>query len=274
MTIQAALHQGSRLLEEAPVHSPRLTAEVLLCHTLGCERSWLYGHSEEELSESSAARYHAYLRQRLEGTPTQYITGQQEFFGRAFRVTPDVLIPRPETEHVVEKALAVGGGAVRMVDVGCGSGILAVTLRLESRAEVWATDVSLAALAVAAGNARRLGAEIRIVACDLASALADRSVGLVVSNPPYIPLGDLETLPREVRDHEPPAALFAGETGLEVYERLIADAARVLRPDGWLVVELGAGERVRRMLGPVWRDFEVTPDLAGIPRVLAARYAP
>jgi release factor glutamine methyltransferase len=275
MTVQTALQQGSRLLEEAGVAVPRLTAEVLLSYALGRERSYLYGHPEEELSDRVRVHFGRYLHERLQGKPTQYITMRQEFYGREFMVTPDVLIPRPETEHVVEAALALVEGARRIVDVGCGSGAIAVTLSLEMEAEVWGTDVSTAALAVAAANARRLGAPVRFVACDLASAFGAGTMDLVVSNPPYVALADEPGLQREVRDYEPRLALFAGETGLEVYARLVAEAERVLRPGGALVVELGfrSCERVRAMLGPAWQDVQVRPDLAGIPRVLAARLA-
>jgi release factor glutamine methyltransferase len=275
MTIQTALRQGRRLLEEASIPAPRLTAEVLLGHALGRERPYLYSHPEEELTDLAQASYARYLRERLQGKPTQYITERQEFYGRRFLVTPNVLIPRPETEHVIETALAAAAGARRVVDVGCGSGAIAVTLGLEMQADIWATDVSSAALAVAASNARQLGAQVHFVACDLASALAAGSMDLLVSNPPYVPLRDAPGLQREVRDYEPHVALFAGETGLEIYERLVKEAARVLRPGGALVLELGfkTSDPVRGMLGPLWREVRVVPDLAGIPRVLAARLA-
>jgi release factor glutamine methyltransferase len=273
MTLQQALLQGTKLLEEAGIAAPRLTSEVLLAHALGQERPFLYAHSERELREVEWIHYGRYLHERLNGKPTQYITGRQEFYGREFRVTPDVLIPRPETEFVVETALDVGRGARRIVDVGCGSGAIAVTLQIETGALVLGTDISAAALAVAAENGRRLGARIEWVRCDLISAIAAASVDMIVSNPPYVPLGDRAGLQREVRDYEPEVALFAGPTGFEIYEKLVADAARVLRPGGWLVLELGytSRDRVTAMLGAGWRDLRVVPDLAGIPRVLAGR---
>jgi len=275
MRIQTALQQAASLLEEAGIIAPRLTAEVLLCHVLGRERSYLYGHPEETLSETAWLHYGRHLHQRLQGKPTQYITGRQEFFGRPFLVTPAVLIPRPETEHVVETALRVGRGARRILDVGCGSGALAVTLSVESRAEVVATDISTAALHVAAENARRLGAGVQFIACDLASALAPGSVDLLVSNPPYVPQGAADGLQREIREWEPPIAVFAGPTGLEIYQGLIREAARVLRPGGVVVFELGFKclDGVRIMLEGGWRDIVVEDDLAGIPRVITARIA-
>jgi len=274
MTLQQALLQGTKLLEEGSIAAPRLTAEVLLCHALRCERSFLYAHGERELREVEWIHYGRYLHERLNGKPTQYITGRQEFYGREFRVTPDVLIPRHETELVVETALKLG--ARRIVDVGCGSGAIAVTLLLEMQAEVYGTDISAAALVVAADNARRMGAAVEFVQCDLLAGFADASMDMIVSNPPYVPLGDRAGLQREVRDYEPEAALFAGPTGFEIYQKLVDDAPRVLHRDGWLVMELGYNgrDRVTAMLREGWRDVQVVPDLAGIPRVLAARREP
>jgi release factor glutamine methyltransferase len=273
MTVQAALLQGTKLLEEGGIAAPRLTGEVMLAHALRRDRTYLYGHPEHELSETEWIHYGRYLHERLGGKPTQYITGRQEFYGREFRVTKDVLIPRPETEHVVEAALELAGAARRILDVGAGSGALAVTLQLETKARVAATDISPAALRVAAENAGRLNAVVDFLACDLSAAIAGRTLDLVVSNPPYVPLSDAAGLQREVRDFEPQIAIFGGPTGFEIYERLIADAARVLVPGGWLLVELGFGasERVKSMLDGRWQDVTIRPDLAGIPRVLAAR---
>jgi release factor glutamine methyltransferase len=272
VTLGTALSQGARLLEEGGIAVPRLTAEVLLAHAAGCSREALYAHSERELKQVEWIHYGRYLHERLGGKPTQYITGRQEFYGREFRVSGDVLIPRPETEHVVEAALARARGAKRILDIGMGSGALAVTLALETGAAVWATDVSIAAARVAAQNAERLGARVHAVVCDTADAIGAASIDLVVSNPPYVPLGERAGLQREVRDWEPHVALFAGPTGFEMYERIVTAATRVLRPGGSLVMELGFGslEGVRGLLA-AWKDVEVTPDLAGIQRVIAAR---
>jgi release factor glutamine methyltransferase len=272
MDIRMALQQGQKLLEDERVAAPRLTAEVLLAHAIGCDRAWLYAHSDEELRELWWIHYGRYLHQRLGGVPTQYITGRQEFFGREFLVTPDVLIPRPETEHAVEAALERMAGIERVVDIGTGSGAIAVTLTLETAAQVWATDVSIAAVRIALGNARRLGADVRFTACDLGSALAPHAFDMVISNPPYVPARDAHNIQREVRDHEPPVALFGGEDGLDIYGRLVPESARLLRPGGWLVMELGfaAMDGVRAMLDG-WAEVDVRADLAGIPRVIVAR---
>ena len=273
MTVATALLQGTRLLEDGSVAAPRLTAEVLLAHALDRERPYLYAHPEESLSEVAWIHFGRYLHERLGGKPTQYITHRQEFYGRPFRVTSDVLIPRPETEHVVEAVLdKVAKGAI-VTDVGCGSGAIAVTLALESDATVYATDVSRGAIAVARENATWLGARVHFVHCDLAAPFAGRSLDMVVSNPPYVSNADGDGLQREVRDWEPRVALFAGPTGLEIYERLVVEAERVLKLGGHLIVELGyqALEPVKRMLGTRWSDLETRSDLAGLPRVFAAR---
>lgn len=272
MTVNTALQQGTELLEQAAIAAPRLTAEVLLAHALGRERAWLYAHSTDELTGLAWIHYGRYLHERLEGKPTQYITRRQEFYGREFQVTPDVLIPRPETEHAVEAALARLGGGERVADIGTGSGAIAVTLALEARVEMIATDISTAALRVAAANASRLGAGVRFVACDLGAALTARSFDMVVSNPPYVPARDATTTQREVRDWEPHVALFGGDDGLDVYRRLVPEAACLLRPGGWLVVEIAynAGEALREMLAG-WQEIEILADLAGLPRVAVAR---
>src|SRR5215471_4461835 len=186
MTLRTALLQGTQLFEEAAVPVPRLTAEVLLAHALHRNRTYLFAHPEHELSQLEWLHYGRYLHERLQGKPTQYITGRQEFYGREFRVTRDVLIPRPETEHVVETALRLAPRAARIIDVGTGAGILAITLRLETGAAVCATDISAAALSAAAENARRLEAQVSFIACDLLSPIAAASVDLIVSNPPYV----------------------------------------------------------------------------------------
>jgi release factor glutamine methyltransferase len=273
MNIQTALLQGVKLLEDGAIGVPRLTAEVLLVHALGRERPYLYAHPEEPLSEVAWLHYGRYLHERLKGKPTQYITGRQEFYGREFLVSPDVLIPRPETEHLIEAAMArIRPGDV-VLDVGAGSGAIGITLALETAGKVYATDISTPALRVASENARRLSAGVTLVAADLTSVFSDRSFNLVASNPPYVPQTDQPALQREVRDYEPAVALFGGPTGLDFYERLANEARRLLRPEGWLLLEVSynSEEPVREMLRSGWCEVTVGEDLAGLPRVLAAQ---
>jgi release factor glutamine methyltransferase len=276
MTILTALLQGTKLFEEDSVAAPRLTAEVLLAHALNREREYLYAHPEEELTEVAWIHYGRYLHQRLQGKPTQYITGRQEFYGREFRVTPDVLIPRPETEHLIETSLPRLRPGTKVLDVGTGSGAIAITIALETNTRVYATDISTAAIRIANENAGKLNAPVTFIAADLISCFADASFDLVASNPPYVPKTDQPALQREVRDYEPEVALFGGPTGLEIYDRLIPEARRVLRPGGWLLLELGYNslEPVRGMLGSEWSEITIQADLAGLPRVLAARLLP
>ena len=258
MDLRTALLQGQRLLEQGGIDVPRLTAEVLLAHAVGQDRVWLFAHATDELKEVWWIHYGRYLHQRLEGRPTQYITGRQEFYGREFRVTRDVLIPRPETELLVEAVLAHVRPSMRVLDIGTGSGCIAVTVAAESSARVFASDISTEALRIA----RRNGA-IDLVQCDLGAAFADRSFDVVVSNPPYVPSGD--TLAPEVRDHEPAQALFSGAEGLDAIRRLIPEARRLLRPSGLLAFEFGYGQSAAiRALLPA---ATITPDLAGIDRL-------
>ena len=268
MTVRTALLQAQQLLEDAKIGEPRLTAEVLMMRATGHDRAWLYAHGNDELTELWWIHYGRFLHQRIKGEPTQYITGRQEFYGREFRVTPDVLIPRPETEHLIEAALTRSAEAI--LDIGTGSGAIAVTLALETKAQVVATDVSLPALQIAQQNARRLGVKVAFVACDLGATLADESFDIVISNPPYIAQRDQADLQPEVRDHEPALALFGGDDGLAIYQRLIPEASRLLRPGRWLIMELGDVEAVRGMCSG-WTAVEILNDLAGIARVLIAR---
>jgi release factor glutamine methyltransferase len=274
MTIQSALEQGTKLLSDACVAVPRLTAEVLLAHATNHDRPWLYAHSNEELREVWWIHFGRYLHERMDGKPTQYITRKQEFYGREFAVSPEVLIPRPETEHVVEAALEkLQGMPGAIIDAGCGSGAIAITLALETGRPVVATDISCAALKVASKNRGRLKARVDLIACDLLSAAAAGTAALIASNPPYVPETDRSVLQREVREYEPHVALFGGPDGLAIYRRLIADAVRVLRPGGWLVMEVAynSDEAVRAMLAPAYTGIELRTDLAGLPRVVAAR---
>ena len=273
-SIRAALREAAHLLEKDRVSAPRLTAEVLLGHLLDREKAFLYAHPEETLQPDQQKRLLEFVRQRCAGKPTQYITGRQEFYGFLFQVTPDVFIPRPETELLVEEALARLGENDRVLDVGAGSGCVGIAIKKKRpSARVIACDLSRPALRVAAANARRLEAEVEFVEVDLVYAFAPSSFDLVVSNPPYVPLLALAGLQKEIRS-EPAQALFAGEDGLEMYRKLTKAAARVLRPGGRLLMELGYTSRsaVEAMLNTgEWETPTVRTDLAGIDRMLAVR---
>jgi release factor glutamine methyltransferase len=289
MDVRTALKQGIAQLREAHVSSFTLAAELLLLHTLGRDRTWLYAHPEELVSEGDAQRFQALLTRRATGEPTQHLTGKQEFWGLEFEVTPDVLIPRPETEHVIEVALdrlavreiragrkpTLTGDGLQIIDVGTGSGCIAIALAKElPGARILATDISQAALAVARRNAIRHSVEDRLVFLEFSLLTQPAGkYGLIVSNPPYIGHKEKQTLLREVRDHEPELALYGGEEGYELYADLIAQAARNLVHGGLLVLELGHNSlpAVLPLLDlPNWTSVGVTNDLAGIPRVIAA----
>ena len=269
-----ALRRTEARLAARGVPSARLTAEVLLAHVLGVDKAVLYAHPDQELGADRRHQLEQLIEGRCEGVPTQYLTGVQEFFGLEFEVTPDVLIPRPETEHLVEEVLEIACPGDRLVDVGTGSGCIAISVkkRLPS-ALVAACDVSRSALGVAERNAGRHRAAVHFFAGDLADAARPRSLDLVVSNPPYVPLADLPGLQRELRA-EPATALFGGEDGLAAYRRLAPQAAVVLKPGGRLLLELGYHIRpsVEAMLpGDEWEHPEVKQDLAGLDRVLTVR---
>lgn len=274
MTIQTALVQGTEILEKAGVPSPRLTAEVLLCHATQRDRAFLYAHSSDELTELWWIHYGRYLNERLKGKPTQYVTHKQEFYGRDFYVDESVLIPRPETEHLVETALAYmrQRTPARVIDIGTGSGAIAISIALESRRPVLASDVSMPALRVAQRNRQKHSAQVSFLAADLLEAVRPASIDLLVSNPPYVPGEDAANMQTEVRDWEPHLALFAGNTGFEIYRRLIAQAEIAVAPGGRLIMELGyrSLDGVREMLARRWTDILDISDLAGLPRVIAA----
>jgi len=206
----------------------------------------------------------------MNGKPLQYITKAQEFYGRPFRVSPDVLIPRPETELLVETVLKRRPDARRILDVGTGSGAIAVTLALELSASVTATDISREALEIAAANAHGHLADVRFLEADLASCICGSAFETLVSNPPYVALKNRASLQSEVGNWEPELALFAGSDGLDIYRRLIPEAWRVLEPGGLLALEIGFGqaEEVTALVRE-WRNVSVAPDLAGIPRVIS-----
>jgi release factor glutamine methyltransferase len=258
-----------------------MNAELLLMFSLNCDRAYLYAHPERELAADEQSRYDAALAERACGVPAQYITGHQEFWGMDLIVTPAVLIPRPETEHVIETALDLVGRAplpaspLRIADVGTGSGCIALALAKElPHAEIHATDTSAAALEVARANAVRhqLESRIQFREADLLAECEDNSVDFIVSNPPYVGESEEDQVQLEVRKFEPRGAVFAGPTGVEVIARLIPQAYAALKPGGWLVLEISGttAERVKELLRD-WNDVQIRPDLQSIPRVARAR---
>jgi len=285
VTLRKGLAAAISRLTAANVPSPRLNAELLLMFTLGCDRAYLYAYPERKLSTDDQSRYDQALSEREHGVPTQYITGHQEFWGMDFIVTPAVLIPRPETEHVIETVLErvrverapSPADSLRILDVGTGSGCIALALAKElPSAEIHATEISTAALEIARANAARLQLEacVQFHCTDLLQGLELGAFDFVVSNPPYVGESEEDQVQLEVRKHEPHNAVFAGATGLEVIERLIPQAHESLKPGGWLVMEISGtvAERVRGLLTE-WNEVEITNDLQGIPRVASARIA-
>ncbi len=327
-SVRALLKSGIAELRDAHVPSFTLAAELLLLHVLGRDRTWLYAHPEESISDATAEQFQTLVARRAAGEPTQYLTGKQEFWGLEFEVTPDVLIPRPETEHVMEVALdrlalreiragrrqTASGEGFLIADIGTGSGCLAIALAKElPGADIYATDISPEALVVARRNAvrHRVAERVQFEQCNLLEGFSSararhavplrektaragqhespvtshelgfrggpRSFDLIVSNPPYVGRSESETLPVEVRKHEPESALYGGEEGLELYADLISQAAGNLKPGGILILELGHNSlpAVRPLLdAPTWANVGVTNDLAGIPRVIAAEREP
>ena len=281
MTVGDAIAWGADILDESDASGPhsREDSMLLLRHVLGIQPAEMHAYRERPLTALQTEAFNALIQQRAHGTPIQHLTGEQEFFSLPFHVGPDVLIPRPETEHLVEAAIArlQHHAAPRTVDVGTGSGAIAVAFaHALPHAEIVALDISPAALGVAMRNAQRnhVAHRIRFVESDLLAAVQGESFDAIVSNPPYIAFSERPTLPIEVREHEPALALFAGPTGLEFYQRLIPAAHPLLVSGGWLLMEIGHGQRdaIRALLEDQhWDSVEFIPDLQSIPRVAVAR---
>jgi release factor glutamine methyltransferase len=301
--LKASLGSGIARLTADQVPSPRLNAELLLMFTLNCDRAYLFAHPERELSAEEQSRYDAALAERARGVPTQYITGHQEFWGMDLIVTPAVLIPRPETEHVIETVLELPisdlrpktsdfkpngprsevrgprSDFLRILDVGTGSGCIALALAKEfPQAEIHATDISAAALEVARANAARHQLEKRIQfhQADLLQGLNISDLDFVVSNPPYVGESEEDQVQLEVRRFEPRDAVFGGPTGVEVIARLLPQAYAALRPGRWFVFEVSgtiasAVEHLLTASKDGWENVRLIPDLQCIPRVVRAR---
>ena len=277
MLLRESLQSAISHLTSDRVPSPRLNAELLLMFTLNCDRAHLYAHPERELTREEQSRYDEALTQRTKGVPAQYITGHQEFWGLDLIVSPAVLIPRPETEHLIETVLPLARALKnpKIADVGTGSGAIALALAKElPNAEIHATDISPSALEIAEANAARLQLERNLFFhdTDLLNGLEAAAFDFVVSNPPYVGESEADQVQLEVCKFEPRTAVFAGPTGLEVIENLIPAAHTALRPGGYLIMEISGtvADRVRALLHG-WEDITLTNDLQGIPRVASAR---
>jgi release factor glutamine methyltransferase len=322
MRLRDFLDYGESQLSPSP-HPDRAKrdAETLLLHLTGKNKAWLMARADDDFAGCNAIRYASLLERRRKGEPIQYITGETEFYGLPFHVTPDVLIPRPETEHLIERCLALAkqfvqpqslgtpgldsetgetassqrslgapfmtrplrheweskdpASPIRILDVGTGSGAIPVALAAQiPNAVITATDISEAALAIARENAKRNGVAIRFLQGDLLAPVAGETFDLIVSNPPYVPATDRDSLAVEVRDHEPSLALFAGDDGLDIYRRLIPQAFAAIAPGGFIALEIGYGQQpaIHSLLADAGlTNIEFTPDLQGIPRVAVAR---
>lgn len=279
MTIAEILGTAGRRLSIAGVAEPRREAASLLAFTLGKDRTFLIAHPERQLAEHEITAFEAYLKRREAREPFQYITGRQEFFGLEFIVTPDVLIPRPETEILVEAALNAlpDDMPVRICEVGVGSGCISISiLNALANATAVGLEISDAAIRVAIENAERIGVADRfeIYNSDLFAALGDVKFGMIVSNPPYISAQDHESLQEEVGRYEPKHALTDRSDGLSIIRRIVLDSPNYLLPGGWLLMEIGMGQakEVERMFEQErWPAVKFLDDLQGIPRTVTAR---
>jgi len=280
MRIHEVINLATEALEDSGVPGARLDAERLLASELEKDRSFLLAHFQDLVSELSAERFFSRIAERRRGKPLQYLLGCQEFRGLEFEVTPAVLIPRPETELVVDIAVErFAGGSTILADVGTGSGCIAVATAVAlPRAKLIATDLSEDALRVARRNAARhqVAERIQFLCGDL--LLPMNSLGMeekldcVLSNPPYVAERDLPTLQREVRDWEPRLALVSGDTGLEIYQRLLPETLRFLKPGGLLIMEIGYNmqREITELFDAAWRLEEIRDDFSGIPRIVVA----
>jgi release factor glutamine methyltransferase len=273
LTLTTALTHGTTRLAHLP--TARRDAELLLLRATNKDRAFLLSHPDTELTPRQQSVYEQWLTRRANHEPIQYIIGEQEFYGLTLHVSPDVLIPRPETEHLVEALLqrVPHNQPLRIADIGTGSGAIAIVLAHSlPRAAITALDNSAAALTIAQQNAQRhnLAKRIRFLESDLLGAVVNERFDAIVSNPPYVP--DSEILEPQVHNFEPHNALYAGPSGLDIYQRLIPQAWQSLNPQGWLLIEIGHGQRdaLTQLLAP-WSEVDFIHDLQQIPRVAIAR---
>ena len=280
-TVASVLQWTSQQFQKRHVDAPRLTAELLLAHVLGCKRIALYLEYERPLEPSELRDYRLLIQRRMQGEPTQYLTGSKEFYQRSFVVDARVLIPRPETELLVDLALEKlpHKQKTRAADVCTGSGCIALSLALERpEADIWASDISQEALSLAQENHRRLGCPPNLHWCEgnlLAPLGPYAPFDVVVSNPPYLSSREMENLQREVR-FEPPLALYGGPDGMHFLSQIICQAPRLLSPGGWLLLEIGEGqgEKTTQQLREAgYLDVLILKDWAGLGRIVQARLA-
>jgi len=279
-TVLKVLRWTTEFFQKKGVRSPRLDAEVLLAYLLGTDRVGLYLDHDKPLKEEELAAFREMIQRRIAGEPVAYITGEKEFWSLSFKVTPACLIPRPETEVLVEEAIRAAADAphpLRILDIGTGCGAVAIALAKElAESEVWATDRSPYALEVAKENVERhgVGERVRLVEADLFPK-DEGQFSLIVSNPPYIPTEEVLRLDPEVRDYEPLEALDGGPDGLKYLRRIAEGAPLRLRPGGWLLLEVGKGqaEEVQRILvGEGFSPVETVRDYTGVKRVVKGRW--
>lgn len=281
-TVASARAWAVKELKRSHAESPALTADILLGFALGWDRVRILSYPEQIIREEIWTSFRDMVSRRAGGEPLQYLTKEREFYGLVFRVTPDVLIPRPETELLVEKAIELIGNSpnsnIRFLDIGTGSGCIAISIAHEVPSSIgWAIDLSLAALLIARENAKlnRVAEQVLFAQGDLLECFPKKSLfDFILCNPPYVPLEDYDSLPVEVRDHEPHSALFGGKSGFAVYDRLIPEASFRLASGGFLLLEVGAGqaERVGQFVEEAGLNLEMTiNDLQGIPRCLVGR---
>ena len=277
-SIRTSIADARARFDHAEIHtSAHMDAELLLMHAIQRPRAFLLANPDYVLSEDELQRFQRAVSRRELHEPIQYITGEVEFYGLSLCVDSRVLIPRPETEHLVESVLerAAMDNPLRIVDVGTGSGAIAIAIAVHRPlASITALDISSGALELAAHNAKHHGLtdQIRFLASDLLLEVEMEQFDIVVSNPPYVANGEGPALSKQVREHEPAVALFAGSSGREIYERIIPQAKSVLKPGGWLALEIGFGQKdsLARLLAD-WSEVSFIDDLQGIPRVVCAR---
>ncbi|MXW44165.1 MAG: peptide chain release factor N(5)-glutamine methyltransferase [Candidatus Dadabacteria bacterium] len=278
MELKKLYLKGRKSFEESGFECPGIEAKAILARSLDADPVELYAHPERRVDPGRGEAFERLVGRRLRGEPLAYVTGRREFCSKPFVVTPDVLIPRPETETLAELAIETAGlmKNPRVLDLGTGSGCLAVTLFLESHGcEVFASDISASALGVAAENARTHGASVGFVNSDILCCFAESSFDMIVSNPPYVSAAQYEELPGEIRHYEPAVALLGGEDGLACIRKIASAAGGVLREGGFLLLEIGTGqaESAERIIsGSGFSDIDFKTDIAGIERVVRATW--